>query len=198
MKKITSLLSAALVIVLCATNVKAAHADENPTVKAKALNFNKIWVSGKVKLILVQGDKEHVRGISNYNRDMTSVSQQGQMLIINTMEREQVTLRITLKELQRIEAYGEAIVTTEKHFDVTHLQLFLNQSATAKIKANTGSIYTVVNDDAVLKVSGETKKSTLYACKRKNINFNNLASLQSEHYITDPLSVSQQMALKAK
>lgn len=157
----------------------------------KTMGFNKIWVSGKVKLILVQGQEEGVRGLLNYNPEMTSVQQQGQTLIINTMEREYVTLEITLKELHRIEAYGESTVTTVKNFNTKNLQLFLSQSAVAKIKTKADHIYTVVSDDAVLKVSGDVGRSTLYGVKRRNVNFNNLASLHSEHFITDKLNADQ-------
>ncbi len=140
--------------------------------------FNKIWVSGNVKIILTQGNKEGITGDENFNGEKTSVQRQGQTLYINSMESSQVTLNITVKDLQRVEAYGNALVVTSNKFDVKYLQLFLNQSATAKINAVTSSFYTEVKDNALLKMNGIAHQSTILAEQMQNVNFDNFASVR--------------------
>jgi hypothetical protein len=168
MKTLKNIFAAALTAVVFTSSAFTTFAAEPATeVASKKSAFNKIWVSGNVKLILIQGDKEGVTGTANYNAEKTSVQQQGQTLYINTMEASEVTLTVTVKDLQRIEAYGEAEVVTDKNLDVKHLQVFLAQNASAKIKTNTESLYTVVKDDAKLKLSGAADQSTLVASNLK-------------------------------
>ncbi|MGY4385439.1 hypothetical protein ACVWYN_002479 [Pedobacter sp. UYP24] len=150
-----------------------------------ALGFNKIWVSGNVKIVLTQGDKESINGTENFNGERTSVQRQGQTLYINSMESSQVTINITVKDLQRVEAYGNALVVTSNKFDVKYLQLFLNQSATAKISAVTSSFYTEVKDNAVLKMNGIAHQSTILADKMQNVNFDNFASVRPIKFETE-------------
>ena len=151
------------------------------------VQFNRIWVSGNVKIVLTQGDNQSVVGTSNYDSSKTSVLSKGQTLYINSMESSQVTLNITVKDLERVEAYGQSVVVTSNNFAVKNLQLFLNQSATAKIKTTAGSLHTVVNDDAVLKLNGTADKSTMVASNMKNVKLRNFASLRAESYVSEAL-----------
>ena len=158
-----------------------------PSVKS----FNKIWVSGNVKIVLTQGEKQSIIGTSNYDSTKTSVLSKGQTLYINSMESSQVTLNITVKDLQTVEAYGQSVVVTSNNFNVKHLQLFLNQSATAKIKTTVESLYTVVKDNAVLKLNGTAVKSTMVASNMKNVKLGDFASLSSESYASETIMTNQ-------
>jgi hypothetical protein len=141
--------------------------------------FNKIWVSGNVKIILTQSEKEGVFVDEYFNPEKTSVIGKGQNLYINTMESSQVTIRISVKDLQRIEAAGSAVVVTERKFDVKYLQLFLSQNAKVKVDAKVGDLYTIISEDAVLKMSGATDRHTLIASNMKNVKLDNFVSLKT-------------------
>jgi hypothetical protein len=155
----------------------------------------RIWVSGNVKIVLTQGDKEGVIGTYNYDSAKTSVLSKGQTLYINSMESSQVTLNITVKDLQRVEAYGQSVVETTNNFDVKNLQLFLNQSASAKIKTTAESLYTVVKEDAVLKLNGTADQSTVIASNMKNVKRNGFASLKSVSYTTEAIMAADKTAM---
>ncbi len=157
--------------------------------------FNRIWVSGNVKLILTQGDKQNVAGAGNYDATKTSVTTDGKTLFINSMETSQVTLNITVKDLERIEAYGQSVVVTSNNFDVKNLQLFLSQSAAAKIKTTAGSLYTVVKEDAVLKLNGTANQSTMIVSNTKNVKLADFASLKSESYASEAIMNATQNAM---
>ena len=196
MKTLKTIFAAALTaVVLTSTAFTTLAAEPITEVAAKSAGFNKIWVSGNVKIVLTQGDKEGVSGTENYNAEKTSVTKQGQTLYINSMEAGQVTLKITVKDLQRVEAYGESVVVTSGNFDVKYLQLFLNQNATARINATAGSLYTVVNDDAVLKMSGAADQSTLIASNMKNVKYGNFAALKSVQYVSEKVMNAARVAL---
>lgn len=155
-------------------------------------SFNKIWVSGNVKIVLTQGDEQSVKAGYNYDATKTSVLSKGQTLYINSMESGQVTLTITVKDLQRVEAYGQSLVVTSNNFEVKNLQLFLSQSATAKIKTTAGSLYTVIKDDAVLKLNGTANQSTLIASNIKNLKVADFASLKSVSYASEAMINAEQ------
>lgn len=153
-----------------------------PITKAAAIkkSFNKIWVSGNVKIILTQSEKEGIFVDESFNPEMTSVIGKGQNLYINTMQSNQVTIRISVKDLQRIEAAGTAVVVTENKFDLKYLQLFLSQNAKVKVDAKVGDLYTVITEDAVLKMSGATDRHTLTASNMKNVKLDNFVSLKTD------------------
>ena len=193
-----TLFAAALTTILFTSSAMATFATEpvKAEIKTSSLaTFNRIWVSGNVKLILTQGDKQNVAGTSNYDAEKTSVRTDGKTLFINSMETNQVTLNITVKDLERIEAYGQSVVVTSNNFDVKNLQLFLSQSATAKIKTTAGSLYTIVKEDAVLKLNGTADQSTMIASNMKNVKLADFASLKSETYASEAMMKAEQNAM---
>ncbi|MBB6236920.1 hypothetical protein HDC90_001537 [Pedobacter sp. AK013] len=193
-----TIFAAALTAVVLTSSAMATFATEPVKAETKTSSlskFNRIWVSGNVKIVLTQGDKQNVEGASNYDAAKTSVSTDGKTLFINSLETSQVTLSITVKDLERIEAYGQSVVVTSNNFDVKYLQLFLGQSATAKIKTTTGSLYTIVKDDAVLKLNGTADQSTMIASNMKNVKLADFASLKSESYASEAIMEAEQNAM---
>jgi hypothetical protein len=166
-----------------------------PVIKVASIkeSFNKIWVSGNVKVILTQGQKEGVFVDESFNPEKTSVIGKGQTLFINTMESSQVTIRVSVKDLQRIEAAGSAVVVTENKFDVKYLQLFLSQNAKVKVDAQIGDLYTVISEDAVLKMTGATDQHTLVASNMKNVKLNHFVSLKTANGNSDIALGSDQL-----
>ena len=190
--------AAALTAVLFTSSVMTTFAAEPVPVTATTSslkNINRIWVSGNVKIVLTQGDNESVVGAGNYDAEKTSVRSNGQTLYINSMETGLVTLNITIKDLQRIEAYGQSIIVTNNNFDVQNLQLFLNQSATAKIKTTAASLYTIVKDDAVLKLNGTAAESTMVAANVKNLKLTDFVSSRSVSYTSEAIMNADQTAM---
>ncbi|OWK71609.1 GIN domain-containing protein [Pedobacter sp. AJM] len=199
MKTFTKIVfAAALTAVVFTSSVMATFAAEPVKAETKTASlstFNRIWVSGNVKIILTQGDKQNVSGTSNYDAAKTFVSTDGKTLFINSMETNQVILNITVKDLERIEAYGQSVVVTSNNFDVKYLQLFLNQSATAKIKTTTGSLYTIVKDDAILKLNGTADQSTMIASNIKNVKLGDFVSLKSASFVSQAIMEAEQNAM---
>ncbi|WP_412466664.1 GIN domain-containing protein [Pedobacter sp. KLB.chiD] len=188
----------ALTAVVFTSSAMATFATEPVKAETKTSSlstFNRIWVSGNVKLILTQGEKQNVAGANNYDAAKTSVTTDGKTLYINSMETSQVTLNITVKDLERIEAYGQSVVVTSNNFNVQNLQLFLSQSATAKIKTTAGSLYTIVKEDAVLKLNGTADQSTMIASNMKNVKLADFASLKSESYASETIMKAEQNAM---
>jgi putative autotransporter adhesin-like protein len=156
-------------IVLLATvltlNASAATVD-NPlaTGKTATVNFGhatadikKVIVTGNTKVILVQSKNEFVT-MDSTDLQKVSVKQIGNALTISSNERNPVVVTVYVKNPYRIDASGKAEVRTLGKFDLVNLQVMLKDEATAKVKANTQSIYTVINDRANLQLLGTTGK----------------------------------------
>lgn len=190
---------AAILLTSSAMTTLAANKIEITSVKITSAGINKVWVAGNVKIVLTQSDKEGVFVDENFNADKTSVLREGQTLYINSTESNQVTVNVSVKDLQRIQAAGGSVVVTKGNFDVKCLQLFLSQSATAKIKSTVGSLYTVISDDAVLKMSGSSDEHTLIASNMENVKFDEFASLRTENLsVGMVMSADKTAANKAK
>ena len=193
-----TLFAAALTAVVLTSSAMATLATEPVTTDIKTSSiktFDRIWVSGNVKIVLTQGDKQSVEGGENFNPAKTSVYSNGKILVVNSTETGEVTLNVTVKNLERIEAYGQSQVITTNNLDVKYLQLFLQHSATARIKTTTASLYSVVNDDAVLKLNGTADQSTIIASNQKNLKLNNFASQRSASYASEAIMAAEQNAM---
>lgn len=201
MKNLTKTLFATVIaaVVLTASVVPTFAADPATKLSLSANSkTNRIWVSGNVKIVLTQGSEQGIVAVDNYDSSKTSVVSNGKTLYINSMETAPVTLNITLKDLERVEAYGNAEVVTTNNFDVKYLQLFLNHSANAKIKTTAESLYTVVKDDAALKLKGSADQSTLVSNSSKNIKLGDFESLRSELYASEAIMTAHQTAMNAR
>jgi len=192
MKTLTkTLLSAILAVVVLTSSSMTAVTAGTVKVETVSNSFNKIWVGGNVKIILTQSEKEGVFVDEDFNADKTSIKGRGQTLYVNSMADGQVTIRVSVKDLQRIEAAGSAVVVTSNNFDVAYLQVFLSQSAKARVSAMTGSLYTVISDDATLKMSGSANEHTLMASNMKNVKFADFVSLKTKTQHKNSVTTNQ-------
>lgn len=199
MKNLTKTLFAALVAAVVLTSSAATTFAAEPvkmeTSALSAKDVTRIRVSGNVRVILTQGSKEQVVGTSNYDPANTSVMTDGRTIFINSAEPGLVTLSITVKDLQRVEAFGNSVVVTSNNFDVKNLQVFLNDNATANIKTTAESLYTVINDDAKLKLNGKADESTMITSKMKNVRLAKFSSDKSELYASEAIMNAHETAL---
>lgn len=74
---VKTLFTAALTALLCTSSMVATFAAEPAkaeTITASLSKFNRIWLSGNVKIVLTQGYKQNVEGESNYDAAKISIS----------------------------------------------------------------------------------------------------------------------------
>lgn len=200
MKNLTKTLFAAVITAVVITSsavssFASVKSDPEPTSIRSKATFNRIWVSGNVKLVLRQGDVQQVVSSNEYDTSKLSVSTNGQTLYIKSEQPGLVTLDVTVKDLERIVAYGRSLVVTSNNFDVNYLQVFLHENAHAKIKTTAKSIYTVVNGDAKLKLNGTADQSTMVAANMKNVKLNDFACSMSESYASEAIMKAGRTAM---
>jgi len=143
---------------------------------AATFTFNRIKISGNVKLELIQGTKERVEIVGEYSTHNTSIKRQGYTLLIKSSESEPVTIKVTVTELSRIDACNRVSVESRGLLQLKYLQVFLADEATANVKANTESMYTFLKGNSHLNISGTTLDHTLVMDSLAKLNMGNLVA----------------------
>lgn len=163
---------------------QAVASEKAPSSVDKTLKFNKIVVTGNVNVTLVQKAKTDVKSYG-YDDTMPTVVQKGYTLYITGAEDAKADVTISVADLVRIEAYNGAHVRTVGNFDLNVLQIFLKDDATANVKGDIASLYTVIKDQADLKLSGTSKKYVMEKNDTATLNTQNFAAVRTETHSLD-------------
>jgi hypothetical protein len=207
MKTLTqTLFATALATVILGTSALATFAHTGPKTETSkgavsAVTFNKVIVSGNVKVILVQGTKEAIKVDDNFDASKTTIKKNGYKLFIHSTEINPVTITVSVKDLQRIDISGISSIETKGKFDLKYLQIFMSYSSSAVINAKTGSLYTNISDAAELKLSGSTEDHTFIANQNAKADLDHFVCNRAER-LTDEsiaaISLNRAIVAKAK
>lgn len=180
----TSLKSTSLAVFLLASvfsynHVSAATSpiEMGATVKP---DIKKLIVKGNTKVMLVQSNREYVT-IDELDLEKVTLKQVGGTLTISSSESSPVTVVVYVKDLYHIGASDQASVKTSGTFHIKHLQVMLSDDATARIKANTESLYTVINDSAKLELAGTTDNHIAESDGIANLDTQKFAAVKTEY-----------------
>jgi hypothetical protein len=194
MKTLTqTLFATALTAIILGSSILTSSAAINHgnTVPKETLNkvtFNKISISGNVKVVLIQAGKEAVKVDDNFDPAKTSIKRSGYNLVIYSSEINPVTVTVSVRDLQRIDVSGISSVETKGKFDLEYLQIFMSYSSTANINAKTGSLYTVIGDAAELKLSGSAGEHTFVAHQSAKANLDNFVCNGPERLTSEAIA----------
>jgi hypothetical protein len=173
--------SALTAVILSASAFVAAAADKGIDISLVSglIDFNKVVITGNVKVELVQSIKQRVEIYESYNKETTTVTQKGDKLYINSKEEEPINIVVYVKDLQRIDASNTVSVATKGKFSSRALQIFLKDNAYAYVNAETESLYTVIKDCAGLKLRGSSGDHTLVKSKVSKLKMDNFVALKT-------------------
>ncbi len=182
----TALTLAFTAIVLSASSFSSSAALSGRKLEMSLSNpeIKKVIVTGNVKVYLVQSKTEWV----NYDEsqaDKIIVKQIGNTLTLGSTTNELVTMTVYVKDLYRIDASNTAEVRTVGCFKLKNLQVLLKDNARARVKANTESLYTVINSNANLELLGTTDNHILKSYGSATLNTEKFAALKTEHVAAD-------------
>lgn len=165
-------------------SMNTTAAGVHPVETVHPMTFNKIVVSGDVTVVISQNTKEHILADRAYDKTKISIKKRGYTLLVSSADPEPITIYISVKDLQRISASGNALVRTTGNLNVQHLQVFLKEKAKAQVKANTESMYTYITGNAELKISGSTQQHFI---TKDNISKLNIAGFTAAKITTDSI-----------
>ena len=192
-KTLTKSLLAAIVLSSSIFSTGVMADEKQPTKVSAPKNVNQVIVSGNVEVTLVQREKEGI----NYNDDNTGkvkVTQDGYALKISSEDKEVAKITLYVNNIYRVKASDNAVLKTQGKLDVNYLQVFLKGNAVAEINSETESLYTVIENNADLKLSGATDKHTLVMGRTPKLNLDQFAALTTEMSNPDT-NASQTVAL---
>jgi len=164
-----------------------------PVESPKTNNFRKITVKGNVELTIIQGSSTRIV-YADDNYGSAKVMQEGDNLKISSSSKEVTKIIVYVKDLYRIQASENAIVRTEGKLGTQFLQIFLKGSAKADINSNTEGLYTVIEDNAYLTLSGSTDDHTLVMGKTQKLTIDKFAALKTSISSIETAAVETKIA----
>lgn len=142
-------------------------------------SFDKVIVTGNARVILVQAKKEDVRIYDYADRQNIRITQKGYKLYIDAKEGEPATIYVHVKDLQRIDASQNSRVKTQGNFNLSVLQILLQDSAKADVTATVNSMYTNIRQNSSLKLAGSCNEHTLIKSEVVTLKMDDFAALKT-------------------
>jgi len=143
-------------------------------------DIKKVVVTGNTVVYLIQGKRDWV-SVEGIAMDKVSIKQIGHTLTIHSSEADPVVLTVYVKDIYRIDASGQAKVSTTGNFNLQNLQVMLKDKATARVRATTESLYTAVGDNAKLELVGKTNRHIVKANGTDQLKMDKFAALDTQY-----------------
>lgn len=187
----TSLTAIVLSSAVFTTSVSAT--EKEPVTIAKIKAFKRISVSGNVELTIIQNNNPSV-SYTDDNNGTAKIIQDGDNLKITSTSIERTKLIIFVNDIYRIEALENAVVKTEGKLRTKYLQIFLKGNAHAEINTSTEGLYTVIADNADLKLSGSTDNHTLVMGNSQKLTIDRFAALKTNISSVETVAIEKEIA----
>ncbi|SER44515.1 GIN domain-containing protein [Pedobacter rhizosphaerae] len=177
---------------LFATSVSAMETKISKTIENK--NIRRIYVKGNVEVLLIQGTAKGV-SYTDDNTGTAKVTQEGDILRITSTDRHLTKLIVYVNDIYRIDASENAVIKTQGKLKVKYLQIFMKGNAHADLNTSTIGLYTVINENADLKLSGSTDDHTLVMSKTPKLTIDKFAALKTKISSIETLAIDKQIAV---
>ncbi|ARS40162.1 hypothetical protein CA265_11060 [Sphingobacteriaceae bacterium GW460-11-11-14-LB5] len=187
----TSLTAIVLSSAVFTTSVSATEKEPDAILKISA--FKRISVKGNVEVTIIQRSNPGI-SYTDDNTGTAKVMQDGDNLKIASTSTEKAKLTVYVNDFYRIEASENAIVKTEGKLRTKYLQIFLKGNAHAEINTSSEGLYTVISDQADLKLSGSTDNHTLVMGKSQKLTIDRFAALKTNISSVETVAVEKEIA----
>lgn len=187
----TSLTAIVLSSALFTTSVSATEKEPDAILKISA--FKRISVKGNVEVTIIQRSNPGI-SYSDDNTGTAKVIQDSDNLKITSTSTEKAKLTVYVNDFYRIEASENAIVKTEGKLKTKYLQIFLKGNAHAEINTSSEGLYTVIADNADLKLSGSTDQHTLVMGKSQKLTIDRFAALKTNISSVETFAIEKEVA----
>lgn len=149
------------------------------TILNQVKNINKLVVAGNVEVFLIQAPTESVKVYDSYYSKNALVQEEEGVLRISSFQKETLKVAVYVNNLSSIQASDNAAVKTFGKVSFLTLDVILKDKASADITANTINLYTLVKDNASIKLSGSTEDHTALLGSVANMSMNEFAAKSS-------------------
>ncbi|WP_231426125.1 GIN domain-containing protein [Pedobacter sp. Leaf250] len=193
---IKTLIASSLTAIVLSTAVFSTNISANtiaPVKVSKVGNFKRISVKGNVEVTLIQRSAAGVV-YTDDNTGTAKIMQDGDNLKISSSDKGLAKVVVYINDIFRIEASENAIVKTEGKITTKFLQIFLKGSAHAEINTSSEGLYTVINDNADLKLSGSTDNHTLVMGDKQKLTIDKFAALKTSISSVETIAIDKEIA----
>jgi len=187
----SSLTAIVLSSAIFTTNVSATEKEPDAILKISA--FKRISVKGNVEVTIIQRNNPGI-SYTDDNTGTAKVMQDGDNLKITSTSTEKAKLTVYVNDFYRIEASENAVVKTEGKLRTKYLQIFLKGNAHAEINTSSEGLYTVIADQADLKLSGSTDQHTLVMGKSQKLTIDRFAALKTNISSVETSAIEKEIA----
>jgi len=187
----TSLTAIVLSSAVFTTSVSATEKKPDAILKISA--FKRISVKGNVEVTIIQRNNPGIF-YTDDNTGAAKVMQDGDNLKITSISTDKAKLTVYVNDFYRIEASENAIVKTEGKLRTKYLQIFLKGNAHAEINTSSEGLYTVISDQADLKLSGSTDQHTLVMGKSQKLTIDKFAALKTNISSVETFAIEKEIA----
>ncbi|MBB6238830.1 hypothetical protein HDC90_003477 [Pedobacter sp. AK013] len=187
----TSLTAIVLSSAVFTASVSAMEKEPDAILKISA--FKRISVKGNVEVTIIQRSNSGI-SYTDDNTGTAKVIQDGDNLKITSTSTEKTKLTVYVNDFYRIEASENAIVKTEGKLITKYLQIFLKGNAHAEINTSSEGLYSVISDQADLKLSGSTDSHTLVMGKSQKLTIDRFAALKTNISSIETVAVEKEIA----
>ncbi|WP_412467560.1 GIN domain-containing protein [Pedobacter sp. KLB.chiD] len=186
-----TLFASSLALVLSTSAVVSVHATETikPVHASKPLNFKRIKVSGNVELTIIQGKRTGI-SYTDENSGEVKVMQSGDGLEITALDNSSAKLTIYVNDLYRIHAMDHAKVKTQGKINTQYLQVFLSGNASLELNSQTEGLYTVIEDQADLTLSGSTKDHMLVMGQGQKLTMDKFVAANTKTSLNTDIAIA--------
>jgi Putative auto-transporter adhesin, head GIN domain len=176
-----TLFASSLALVLSTSAVLSVHATETikPVHASKVLSFKRIKVKGDVELTIIQGKHTGI-SYADENSGKVKVMQNGDGLEITAVDNSTAKLTIYVNDIYRIQAMDHAKVKTQGKINTKYLQVFLSGNASLDLNSQTEGLYTVIEDQADLTLSGSTNDHMLVMGKGQRLTMDKFVAMNTK------------------
>lgn len=187
----SSLTAIVLSSAIFTTSVSATEKEPDAILKISA--FKRISVKGNVEVTIIQRNNPGI-SYADDNTGTAKVMQDGDNLKITSTSTEKAKLTVFVNDFYRIEASENAVVKTEGKLRTKYLQIFLKGNAHAEINTSSEGLYTVIADQADLKLSGSTDQHTLVMGKSQKLTIDRFAALKTNISAVETSAIEKEIA----
>lgn len=140
--------------------------------------INRVAVTGNVEVTIVQSGEEGIAYADN-NFGKVKVTLLGHLVTISPADQYPAKVILFVKDIFRISAEDNAVVTTQGRLKTAYLQVFLKGDAVANLNTKTIGLYTVLDDKSKLDLMGITEEQSFATSRFSKLNTNHLANLST-------------------
>ncbi|MFC3563035.1 GIN domain-containing protein [Pedobacter jamesrossensis] len=195
---IKTLIASSLTAIVLTSSIfatSALAAEKKPKTVSAPTTFKRVSVKGNVEITIIQRQNDGI----NYTEDNTGkakITQEGDLLRISSTDKEACKLIVYVNDIYRIEASDNVIVKTSGKLKTRFLQIFIKGSAHADISSTTEGLYTVIEGNAELKLSGATDNHTLVMGKTPKLTIDRFAALRTNISSTEAKEIETAALIK--